>query len=190
MVQEMMEFLDCEADPEIGRAVALEDELARQQPEHRADRLGKHRLRGRDGGHGVGADQQVRRGLPRQAVLRRLPVCGRGGGAGPCSGPASSSARSTPTCSPTPAPRPTWRCTLPCCEPGDTVLGMNLAHGGHLTHGSPVNMSGKYYHIVPYGVDARPADHRLRRSSTSWLRQHKPKLIVAGASAYPRDHRL
>ena len=70
-------------------------------------------------------------------------------------------------------------------EPGDTILGMNLAHGGHLTHGSPVNMSGKYYNFVPYGVDA--ATGRIDYDKLMALAmEHKPKLIVAGASAYPR----
>ena len=70
-------------------------------------------------------------------------------------------------------------------EPGDTILGMNLAHGGHLTHGSPVNISGKYFNIVPYGVDAvtHKIDYKeLRRLAN----EHKPKMIVAGASAYAR----
>lgn len=68
--------------------------------------------------------------------------------------------------------------------PGDTVMGMNLAHGGHLTHGSPVNMSGKYFNIVPYGVnDEGYIDYEeLRRIAL----EAKPKLIVAGASAYAR----
>ena len=71
-------------------------------------------------------------------------------------------------------------------EPGDTVLGMNLAHGGHLTHGSPVNMSGKYFHFVPYGLndDTQRIDYdRLAELA----KEHKPRLIVAGASAYPRS---
>lgn len=69
-------------------------------------------------------------------------------------------------------------------EPGDTVLGMNLAHGGHLTHGSPANMSGKYFHAVPYGVnDDGVIDYdRVREIAL----EVKPKLIVAGASAYAR----
>lgn len=70
-------------------------------------------------------------------------------------------------------------------NPGDTILGMNLSHGGHLTHGSPVNMSGKYFHIVPYGVskETEQIDYEeLERLAV----EHKPKLIVAGASAYPR----
>lgn len=70
-------------------------------------------------------------------------------------------------------------------KPGDTVLGMNLAHGGHLTHGSPVNMSGSYFHFVPYGVDTKTGriDYDKLREIA---RESKPKLIVAGASAYPR----
>lgn len=69
-------------------------------------------------------------------------------------------------------------------EPGDTVMGMNLDHGGHLTHGSPVNMSGKWFHIVPYGVnDEGLIDYdELRRIAL----EAKPKLIIAGASAYAR----
>ena len=70
-------------------------------------------------------------------------------------------------------------------KPGDTVLGMNLAHGGHLTHGSPVNISGKYFNFVPYGVDKdteRINYDEVRRIAN----ECKPKLIVAGASAYPR----
>ncbi|MBR5516109.1 MAG: serine hydroxymethyltransferase [Clostridia bacterium] len=70
-------------------------------------------------------------------------------------------------------------------EPGDTVLGMNLAHGGHLTHGSPVNMSGKYYNFVPYGVsdDEQVIDYDALEAKAIEV---QPKLIVAGASAYPR----
>ncbi len=69
-------------------------------------------------------------------------------------------------------------------NPGDTILGMNLAHGGHLTHGSPVNFSGKLYNIVPYGVDKNGyIDYdELERIAL----ECKPKIIVAGASAYPR----
>ena len=70
------------------------------------------------------------------------------------------------------------------CQPGDTVLGMSLDNGGHLTHGSPVNQSGLLYHIVPYGVDA---DGRIDYDALRALAQkEKPKMIIAGASAYPR----
>ena len=70
-------------------------------------------------------------------------------------------------------------------KPGDTVLGMNLAHGGHLTHGHPLNFSGKLYHIVPYGV--RKDDERIDYEELERLaHQHKPAMIMVGASAYPR----
>jgi glycine hydroxymethyltransferase len=70
-------------------------------------------------------------------------------------------------------------------ESGDTVLGMNLSHGGHLTHGSPVNFSGVQYNFVEYGVD--PENHVIDYEDVlAKAKQHKPKLIVAGASAYPR----
>ena len=70
-------------------------------------------------------------------------------------------------------------------NPGDTVLSMNLAHGGHLSHGSPVNISGKYFNIVPYGVsdETETIDYEAVRALAI---EHKPKLILAGASAYPR----
>lgn len=72
-----------------------------------------------------------------------------------------------------------------CLEPGDTILGMNLAHGGHLTHGSPVNISGKYFKIVSYGVKQgeEVIDYDALRDLALEV---KPRLIVAGASAYPR----
>ncbi|MGO0063696.1 serine hydroxymethyltransferase [Brevibacillus fluminis] len=71
-------------------------------------------------------------------------------------------------------------------QPGDTVLGMNLSHGGHLTHGSPVNFSGTLYNFVEYGVDetTHRIDYDVVRAKAL---EHKPKLIVAGASAYPRE---
>jgi glycine hydroxymethyltransferase len=74
---------------------------------------------------------------------------------------------------------------LTILKPGDTVLGMNLSHGGHLTHGHPLNFSGKYYRIVPYGVhkDSELIDYD---QLASLARQNKPKLIIVGASAYPR----
>src|SRR5512147_965440 len=70
-------------------------------------------------------------------------------------------------------------------QPGDTILAMDLTHGGHLTHGSPVNFSGKFFKVVPYGV--RRDDERLDIDAMRELaRQHRPKLIVVGYSAYPR----
>jgi glycine hydroxymethyltransferase len=69
--------------------------------------------------------------------------------------------------------------------PGDTILSMDLSHGGHLTHGSPVNFSGKFFRVVPYGV--RQSDERIDYDAVAELaRQHRPKMIVVGYSAYPR----
>src|SRR5712692_1262459 len=74
---------------------------------------------------------------------------------------------------------------LALLKPGDTVLGMNLSHGGHLTHGHPLNFSGKLYSIVPYGV--RQEDERIDYDELDRLAdQHRPKMIMVGASAYPR----
>ena len=74
---------------------------------------------------------------------------------------------------------------LAMLQPGDTILGMNLAHGGHLTHGHPLNFSGKYFKILPFGV--RKDDERLDYDELEGqARTHRPKLIVVGASAYPR----
>ena len=75
---------------------------------------------------------------------------------------------------------------LTLLEPGDTILGMDLAHGGHLTHGSPFNISGKLYNIVGYGVE-RDTERLDYEMIARLARDHKPKLIIAGASAYPRQ---
>src|SRR5262245_64522591 len=74
---------------------------------------------------------------------------------------------------------------LALIKPGDTVLGMSLAHGGHLTHGAPPNMSGKWFNAVQYGVTQ--GDNRIDYEELERLaKQHKPALIIAGGSAYPR----
>ncbi len=74
---------------------------------------------------------------------------------------------------------------LATLEPGDTILGMDLSHGGHLTHGHPLNFSGKYFQVVPYGV--RKEDERIDYDALAALAaEHRPKVIVVGASAYPR----
>lgn len=71
------------------------------------------------------------------------------------------------------------------CQPGDTVMGMNLAHGGHLSHGSPVNISGKYFNIVPYGV--KEGEEVIDYGEMEKIaKECKPKVIISGASAYPR----
>jgi len=74
---------------------------------------------------------------------------------------------------------------LALMTPGDVMMGLNLSHGGHLTHGSPVNFSGRLFNVVQYGVD--PVSHRIDLDQVrSLAREHKPKVIVLGASAYPR----
>ena len=73
-----------------------------------------------------------------------------------------------------------------CLQPGDTLLAMDLAHGGHLTHGMHLNFSGKWYRVAGYGV--RQGDERIDFDQVAALaREHRPKLVVAGASAYPRE---
>src|SRR6478672_10073692 len=70
-------------------------------------------------------------------------------------------------------------------KPGDTIMGLNLSHGGHLTHGHQLNFSGKTYHVIPYGV--RKEDERIDYDELERLaNEHKPKMIIAGGSAYPR----
>ena len=75
---------------------------------------------------------------------------------------------------------------LATLQPGDTIMGLDLAHGGHLTHGMKLNFSGKYFNVVAYGV--REDDHRIDYDQLAKLaKEHRPKLIIAGASAYPRQ---
>ncbi|MGH6977120.1 MAG: aminotransferase class I/II-fold pyridoxal phosphate-dependent enzyme, partial [Stellaceae bacterium] len=74
---------------------------------------------------------------------------------------------------------------LALAKPGDTILGLSLAAGGHLTHGAPPNLSGKWFKVVPYGV--RRDDQRIDMDEVARLaKEHRPKLIIAGGSAYPR----
>ncbi len=78
-----------------------------------------------------------------------------------------------------------WAAYMAFIKPGDTIMGLNLSHGGHLTHGSPVNISGMYFHAVHYGV--RQSDERIDYDVMRTLaKENKPKMIVGGASAYPR----
>ena len=98
----------------------------------------------------------------------------------PSSGPSNCSAASSPTSSPTRGSQMNQAVFFALLEPGDTFMGLDLAAGGHLTHGSPVNMSGKWFNAVPYGV--RREDQRLDMDEVRRLaREHKPKLIIAGA---------
>ena len=91
---------------------------------------------------------------------------------------------STSTYSRIPVHRQIWQYSSQCLKPGDTVMGMNLDHGGHLTHGSPVNFSGTYFHIVPYGVNDEGFIDYDKVEEIAM--ECKPKMIIAGASAYAR----
>ncbi len=94
-------------------------------------------------------------------------------------------AQKEPTCSLTPA-QANMAVFFAALQPGDTFLAMDLAHGGHLTHGMRLNFSGKYFHAISYGVT--PDTNRIDYDQMARLaREHKPKLILAGASAYPRE---
>ena len=89
------------------------------------------------------------------------------------------------TCSRIPGASANAAAFMALMTPGDAFIGLNLAAGGHLTHGSPVNMSGRWFRPVPYGV--RSDDHRIDFDEVARLaREHRPKVIVAGGSAYPR----
>ena len=145
--------LSRQADPELWRAVA-----GRNRPPgrpHRADRLRELREPRGARGAGLGAHQQVRRGLSRQALLRRLRVRRHRRDSWRSSARRSCSAPTTRTSSRTRARRRTRPSTTAVLKPGDAMLGMSLAHGGHLTHGSPVNFSGKLYQAFSYGLDER-----------------------------------
>ena len=170
-------------DPEIADAIGQEQ----PSPEHRprADRVRELRQPGRAAGGRLGADQQVRRRAIRGsgitagcefvdvaeslAIARAKQLFGaEHANVQPHSGAQANMA-----------------VYFSLLKPGDTVLGMNLAHGGHLTHGHPLNFSGKLYTIVPYGV--RKDDERIDYEELERLaHEHRPKMIMVGASAYPR----
>ena len=98
--------------------------------------------------------------------------------------------RRTPTCSPTPGRRRTWRSYLALVKPGDTILAMRLDQGGHLTHGSPVSITGKTYRFVAYGVTKAQPDGSGERIDLDMVRdlakRERPRLILAGTTAYSR----
>ena len=144
---------------------------------HRADRIGELHQPARAPGAGLGAHQQVCGRLSRQALLRRLRIRRHRRAAGDRPRQGAVPLRLSPTCSRTRAPRPTRPSIWRLLKPGDTMLGMSLAHGGHLTHGSPVNFSGKLYKVVSYGLD-----RRTRRSTTT-------RSSDAGAGAPAQDDR-
>ena len=125
----------------------------------RADRVGEHRLQGRARSRRQRADQQVRRRLSRAGATTAAASTSTSSSSSPSTAPRSCSAAASPTCSRTRAARPTRACSTRSPQPGDTILGLSLAAGGHLTHGSPVNQSGKWFKPVSYMV--RPDTHRV-----------------------------
>ena len=150
MVNELMRLI-AEHDSEVGAAVNAE--FARQR--RNLELIASENIVSEAvmAAMGTVLTNKYAEGYSGKAVLRRLRVCGRGGKPGHRRGQRSCLAATMPTYSPTPARRPIMAVFIAMFKPGDTVMGMNLDHGGHLTHGSPVNFSGMYFNIVPYGVD-------------------------------------
>ena len=150
-----------QVDPEV--AAAIRQETKRQAGKAGNDRLGELRQRGRPRGPGVRHDQQVRRGVPGQTILPTAASSSTSSSGWPSSGASSSSGRTTPTSRRTRAVQANMAVYFSVLEPGDTILGMNLSHGGHLSHGSPASFSGRFYKVVFYGVDRKTETHRLQR---------------------------
>ena len=113
---------------------------------------------------GSASDQQVRRRATPDTATTAAASMWTWWRIWPATGQRRSSARSTPTCSPIRGAQANMAVYFALLEPGDTVMGMSLSHGGHLTHGSPVNMSGKYFNFVPYGVSPETEHAGLRRT--------------------------
>ena len=161
-----------DVDPEVYRAIAAE--LDRQETTLEMIASENFAPLAGHAGAGLGADQQVRRGLPGPPLLRRLRARRRRSSSWRSTGSRRCSAPSTPTCSRTRARRPTPRRCPRCCSPGDTILGLDLAHGGHLTHGMRLNFSGKLYNVAAYHV--REDDHLVDMAEVERLaREHRPE---------------
>jgi glycine hydroxymethyltransferase len=172
-----------ETDPEIAEAIQLE--LGRQQ--HEIELIASENIvsKGRARSAGLDHDQQVCRGVSGQALLRRLPVCGYRRERWRSSAPRQLFGANFANVQPNSGSQMNQAVFLALLEPGDTFMGLDLNSGGHLTHGSPVNMSGKWFKVVSYGV--RQDDHLLDMDEVARLaREHKPKLILAGGTAYSR----
>ncbi len=124
-------------------------------------------------------------GYPGKRYYGGLRIRRRGRESGTRPGQAAFRRGSMPMCSHMPDRRPTWQAYAAVLQPGDTILGLNLAHGGHLTHGHPLNFSGKTYRIVPYGVTKETETIDYDDLEKLAEKEH-PKLIIGGGSAYPR----
>ena len=175
-----------ERDPVVARLI--DRELRRQQSRARADRQRELRLPRRARGDGHAAHQQVRRGLSRASATTAAARSSTRSSSSRSTAQAAVRRRARQRAAALRARRRTSRRSWPLMQPGDTFLGMDLSHGGHLTHGSPVNLAACLYKAVYYGVDRR-RPHRLRPGARAGARS-SPKLIIAGDSAYSADHRL
>ena len=148
------------ADPDVWQAIQHEAAPPAGRPGD--DRLGELHQPRRHGGPGLRAHQQVRRGLCPASATTAAASSSMSSSGSPSSGCSSSSAPSTPTSSRTPGAQANMAVYFACLQPGDTILAMDLAHGGHLTHGMHLNFSGKFYKVVGYGVTPGRRAHRLR----------------------------
>ena len=169
-------------DPEI--AGIIERELERQNTTIQLIASGELHLAGGARSAGLGAHQQVLRGLSGQALLRRQPRRRRGREPGARARGALFGAEHA-NVQPHSGANANQAAFMALLEPGDKVMGMRLDQGGHLTHGSPVNFSGRMYDFVAYGVDdeTETLDYDVIRDLA---RGERPKMIIAGATAYPR----
>ena len=169
----------------------LDNERQRQQERPRADRLGELRQPARAGGAGLGAHQQVRRGLSRASATTAAASSSTSPSSSPSSAPRSCSAPSYANVQPHSGSQANMaRATSRCSKPGDTILGMSLDHGGHLTHGAKVNFSGKLFNVVQYGLDRDDRADRLRRRSQQARARAQAEADRRGLLGLPARHRL
>ena len=172
-----------ELDPEI--AAVLDGELARQRDTLEMIASENFVPRAVLQAQGSVLTNKYAEGYPGQAVLRRLRAGRHRREPRDRAGQEPVRRGATPTCSRTPARPRTPRCCTRIAEPGDRILGLSLAHGGHLTHGMKINFSGKLYEVHAYGVDEQ--SHRVEYDALRAAAiAAQPKVIIAGWSAYPR----
>ena len=162
-----------QVDPEIAKAIHDRDGAAVAKP--RADRLRELRLRGGARGGRLGDDEQVRRGVPGPALLRRLRDRGHRPRSSPSARAKELFGAEHVNVQPHSGSQANMAVYFTLLKPGDTVLAPNLAHGGHLTAGSPINFSGTLYQIVPYGVRARTRSASISTRCGISRSEHRPE---------------